>query len=78
VRAVVREPDAHRERMPAGAQLVAGDVTDAASVAAALQGAHGAIFAAATSSFWGADAVDNQVCPASLQLRVHARTHAHR
>ena len=59
VRAVVRSPEAHAGRMPAGAELVAGDVTDAASVAAALVGAHGAIFAASTSSFFSADSVDH-------------------
>jgi hypothetical protein len=66
VRAVVRSPEAHAGRFPDGAELVAGDVTDAASVAAALAGAHGAIFAASTSSFLSADAVDHQVrrfCP---------------
>lgn len=61
VRAVVRSPEAHAGRFPEGAELVAGDVTDAASVAAALVGAHGAIFAASTSSFLSADAVDHQV-----------------
>jgi uncharacterized protein YbjT (DUF2867 family) len=60
VRAVVRSPEAHAGRFPPGAEVVAGDVTDAVSVAAALVGAHGAVFAASTSSFLSADAVDHQ------------------
>jgi NAD(P)-dependent dehydrogenase (short-subunit alcohol dehydrogenase family) len=60
VRAVVRTPDAHRERLPPGVEVVAGDVTDAASVAAAVRGAHGVVFAAATSSYFGAEDVDNK------------------
>jgi uncharacterized protein YbjT (DUF2867 family) len=62
VRAVVREPDKHRERLATEGrvELVAGDVTDAVSVSAALAGAAGCIFAAATSSYFGADDVDHK------------------
>ena len=74
VRAVVRSPEAHAGKMPAGAELVAGDVEDAASVASALAGAHGAIFAASTSSYLSADAVDHQarrrVLSGALRVRV--------
>ena len=73
VRAVVRSPEAHAGRMPAGAELVAGDVTDAASVAAALAGAHGAVFAASTSSFLSADAVDHQARRGARRRAARAR-----
>ena len=63
VRAVVRTPAAHADRFAgvAGVELVAGDVTDAASVADAVRGAHGVVFAAATSTFFGASDVDEKV-----------------
>ena len=60
VRAVVRVPDAHRGRMPPDVELVAGDVTDDTSIAAALRGAHGVVFAASASSYLGADDVDHK------------------
>jgi uncharacterized protein YbjT (DUF2867 family) len=60
VRAVVRVPEAHAGKMPAGAEVVAGDVEDAASVASALAGAHGAIFAASASSYFSPETVDHQ------------------
>ena len=60
VRAVVRSPEAHAGKLPSGVELVAGDVTDAASVGAALRGAHAVVYAASCSSFLAADAVDHQ------------------
>eukprot|EP00878_Enallax_costatus_P017417 GHUV01018291.1.p1 GENE.GHUV01018291.1~~GHUV01018291.1.p1 ORF type:complete len:131 (+),score=33.71 GHUV01018291.1:127-519(+) len=67
VRAVVRAPDAHADKLKTVAgdkanrlEVVQGDVTDPASLPAALQDAQGVIFAASGKGFWSAKAVDEQ------------------
>jgi uncharacterized protein YbjT (DUF2867 family) len=61
VRAVVRSPERHAAKFAglAGCEVVAGDVTDAASVEAALRGCSGVVFAASCSGYWDAEAVDH-------------------
>jgi hypothetical protein len=62
VRAVVRDPAKYAEKFPSDARLevVKGDVTDAPSLAAALAGAKGVIFAASGVGYWSAKDVDYQ------------------
>lgn len=62
VRAVVRDPQKYEGQMPADArlQVVAGDVTDKASLTAALTGALGVVFAASGKGYWTADPVDHK------------------
>ena len=58
VRAVVRDPSKHVGRFPEGVTVVAGDVTEPASLAAACKDATGVVFTASASSYLGAGAVD--------------------
>lgn len=60
VRAVVRDPSKYAEAFPKDARLevVAGDVTDQASLDKALAGAKGVIFAASGKGYWSAKEVD--------------------
>lgn len=62
VRAVVREPSKYAEVLPKSEKLeiVAGDVTDKASLQGALKGAKGIIFAASGKGYWSASSVDFQ------------------
>ncbi|WIA24093.1 hypothetical protein OEZ85_013698 [Tetradesmus obliquus] len=67
VRAVVRDPAAHGDKLRQAAgdatsrlQVVAGDVTDPDSLTAALADAAGVIFAASGKGYWSAAAVDSQ------------------
>ena len=61
VRAVVRWTERHAAKFESmeHCEVVAGDVTAPASVAAALRGATGCIFAASCSGYWDAEAVDH-------------------
>lgn len=63
VRAVVRSPDKFERQgiKHDNLHVVAGDVTDAASLQAALQGADSCIFAAAGATYLGARAVEDKV-----------------
>ncbi len=63
VKAVVRNPDKYRHSLPTDPklQIVQGDVTDASSLNAALEGAKGITFTAAGPSYFGARAVENEV-----------------
>jgi uncharacterized protein YbjT (DUF2867 family) len=60
VRAVVRNPDKHRDKFPDSDQLsvVAGDVSSVESLKGALRDAKGVVFAASGSGFWSASGVD--------------------
>ncbi|GBF96769.1 hypothetical protein Rsub_09625 [Raphidocelis subcapitata] len=62
VRAVVRDPSKYAGKFPSDPRLevVAGDVTDRASLEAALRGAAGVIFAASGVGYWSAKDVDYQ------------------
>jgi uncharacterized protein YbjT (DUF2867 family) len=67
VRAVVRKPDAHADKLKAAAgnkatrlEVVAGDVTDPASLPPTLTDASGVIFAASGKGYWSAKSVDEQ------------------
>eukprot|EP00882_Tetradesmus_deserticola_P021572 GHRQ01023353.1.p1 GENE.GHRQ01023353.1~~GHRQ01023353.1.p1 ORF type:complete len:181 (+),score=17.28 GHRQ01023353.1:67-609(+) len=52
-------------------QVVAGDVTDAASLPAAVNDAAGVIFAASGRGYWSAEAVDNKVREKSEPAHLH-------
>lgn len=75
-RAVVRSPDKYKEAfdnisVSSGLSLdvVAGDVTDPASLQATLRGCDGGVvYAASASSYFGSKAVDNQVPRTLSQL----------
>lgn len=60
VRAVVRDPSKYAAAFPQDPRLevVAGDVTDEASLKKALEGAKGVIFAASGRGYWSAKEVD--------------------
>lgn len=62
VRAVVRDPSKYADKFPKDSKLevVAGDVTNAASLEAALKGAKGVIFAASGKGYFSAPSVDFQ------------------
>eukprot|EP00879_Flechtneria_rotunda_P001209 GHRR01001356.1.p1 GENE.GHRR01001356.1~~GHRR01001356.1.p1 ORF type:complete len:241 (+),score=74.34 GHRR01001356.1:206-928(+) len=66
VRAVVRDPSKYADtfKQEAGAEsrleLVTGDVTDPASLTAAVSDAQGIIFAASGKGYWSAEGVDNK------------------
>lgn len=63
VRAVVRDPAKYKDAFPASPNLtlVKGDVTDPASLATALDGVKGVIFAASGTTYFSASKVDKQV-----------------
>jgi uncharacterized protein YbjT (DUF2867 family) len=71
VRAVVRSPANYKGAFaddPA-LEIVKGDVTDRESLSAALEGVTGIIFAASSSTYFGAKSVENEVClPSNCQL----------
>ena len=71
VRAVVRSPANYKGAFaddPA-LEIVKGDVTDRESLSAALEGVTGIIFAASSSTYFGAKSVENKVClPGNCQL----------
>jgi len=71
VRAVVRSPANYKGAFaddPA-LEIVKGDVTDRESLSAALEGVTGIIFAASSSTYFGANSVENEVCsPSKCQL----------
>ena len=75
VRAVVRSPATYKGAFAAdpALEIVTGDVTDPESLSAALDGVTGIIFAASSSTYFGAKSVENEVCPPSkcqlLKLR---------
>lgn len=60
---MVRDPAKYEGKFPSDPRLevVAGDVTDRASLHAALRGARGVIFAASGTGYWTAKDVDYQV-----------------
>jgi hypothetical protein len=58
VRAIVRDPTKHGG-WPPSVTVVAGDVTQPASLTAALNGARSVVFAAAAAKFFDADSVDH-------------------
>jgi len=62
VRAVVRDPEKYKERLPQDSRLeiVKGDVTDPDSLKAAFKDSKAVIFAASGQGFWTAAPVDNQ------------------
>jgi uncharacterized protein YbjT (DUF2867 family) len=64
VRAVVRDPEKYREKLPQDPRLevVKGDVTNVDSLRSAIKNSKGVIFAASGQGFWTAGPVDNQVC----------------
>jgi len=71
VRAVVRSPDKYKGAFAADPafEIVKGDVTDLASLSAALEGVTGIVFAASSSTYFGAKSVENEVCsPSNCQL----------
>lgn len=59
----MRNPAKYADEFPPSERLevVAGDVTDKSSLAAALAGAKGVIFAASGTGYWSAKAVDYEV-----------------
>lgn len=63
VRAVVRSPEKYKDAFPSSERLsvVKGDVTDEASLEAALKGAKGVIFAASGQTYFSANGVDKEV-----------------
>ena len=63
VRAVVRSPDNYKGVFAANPALdvIRGDVTDPESLSAAIDGVTGIIFAASSSTYFGAKSVENEV-----------------
>lgn len=63
VRAVVRSPANYKGAFPAdpALEIVKGDVTDPESLSAALDEVTGIIFAASSSTYFGAKSVENEV-----------------
>ena len=63
VKAVVRDPSKYKQLWSDSDKLtiIAGDVTDQASLEAVLSGVKSIIYAVSSSSYFGADAVDHQV-----------------
>ena len=63
VKAVVRDAAKYKQVWPNddNLSLINGDVTDAASIEAALEGVKGIIFAVSASSYFSANAVDRDV-----------------
>lgn len=80
VRAVVRSPDNYKGVFAANPALdvIRGDVTDPESLSAALDGVTGIIFAASSSTYFGAKSVENEVrspgnCPVSCNKTATCR-----
>ena len=75
VRAVVRTPANYKGAFAAdpALEIVKGDVTDLESLSAALDGVTGIIFAASSSTYFGAKSVENEVCSSSKRqlLKLH-------
>ena len=72
VRAIVRSPDKYKDvfaGLGSSVTAVKGDVTDPESLAGALAGVKGIIFAASGKGYWSAHGVDELVCLQQLLLQ---------